>query len=1218
MKRARSPTGADDAEPSAVRRAVLSAALHPLPNDSPGAAGAAAANNAPAMSLSQDDDVQFLGQFAAQEVRVRDRQDPANRLNRSEGGAAAQQGAARPATQAQAANSGPSFRRHSAPLPRAPAARPLDVVDLSVDDDDDDNGNEGIIGGPRPGVAPRLAGEHGAANAGLPYNGYPYRSAPRQTQPPLQRRDSNQTVGTPIDDEDEDEGGESGPQVNGNGHAVHGLTAGMPQQTQRRTAGGASDGGANLFAYPDDSPGTQRRMLDALQSQQRQQDDWERTRQQSHQPQHNGNDNDNVATQAYQSGGSGSARPFYHTPQAAGGYTPPGAAAAAFHSPYGYANPMPYNSVPQRQQPGAAAAWQSGAYGSNGGADGPTHHHQPPFNPYTIPQQRQQQPPFANGNPYGSGQPQQHQRWSAGGGGESYGAAATSHVSDTYVGGGSGGGGGGYSYGGGGGGGGYSYGGGGGVSHVSDTYMGGGGGGGGGSAAAASRVGGGAGGGGRGGGGGGDAPRAMTVIDSDEVSGPELTPEQERVLQLVRNGDNIFFTGNAGTGKTFVLTRVIDELRQRYEEEFGRRVAVCASTGIAATHIGGTTLHSALGCGVPTEYRDFDKMMTQETRERIRGYEVLILDEASMTSGEFWTVLEVQLRAVRGNTRPAGGLQLIFSGDFFQLPPITKPPRGSDPLPLQLFTNWGYLFQTASWARCRMNMVLLTQVFRQADALFASLLDDIRYGRNAAAAVRRIVEACGRPLDCSDGIKPTRLYCVNRDVDCLNKQELDRLPGAEVELAGRDDVQLDPAILEAQPPPSRQELHEAESRLWGCDFWRSCLAHQRYSLKVRAQVMLVRNLDLKPEGGRQLVNGSRGVVVGWAAKADIINRLKGVVHASNANIPLPPPPNNNNKATAAAAMLGAAAAAMLGAEKNTDCNVIAAAAAGAGGGNGGSSSPASGGDANTLALVATAGAAPLTALQPGIGNGGGGGGGIPGAVAVAGGVGPGGEPVMVAGRDYPVPTLLSNKEQIAAKISELERWQGAHVPVVQFANGVVTEVLPLLFSGRVPRWGECTRLQVPLKLAWALTIHKCQGMSLDRVQVSLRNTFATGQAYVALSRARSLEGLELLDWAEDCVKVDPAVVSFYRALQSGATSEHEEEQEAAWRHFLSHRLAGRFPPAYMPPNSPHTQQQQAAVRQQLGRGSSGGGAGGGAGGGGGGGGVAMEGPLPSWPPPRDA
>ncbi|GLI61449.1 hypothetical protein VaNZ11_003840, partial [Volvox africanus] len=611
----------------------------------------------------------------------------------------------------------------------------------------------------------------------------------------------------------------------------------------------------------------------------------------------------------------------------------------------------------------------------------------------------------------------------------------------------------------------------------------------------------------------GGAPPRLHDADVDEVVSPQLTPEQERVLQHVRDGDNVFFTGNAGTGKTFVLSRIIEELRERYEGDFSQRVAVCASTGIAATHIGGTTLHSALGCSAPTEYKDFNYMFRKDTRDRIRGYEVLILDEASMTSGELWTMLELQLRQLRGNQKPAGGLQLIFSGDFFQLPPVTRRPQGSDPIPLQLFTNWGYMFQTTTWARCRMHHVLLTQVFRQADAEFARLLNDIRYGRKAREAVERIVTTCARPLDCADGIRPTKLYPINKDVDSVNRVELEKLPAHAVTMVGCDEVQLDLAIMSVDPPLSKQEVHEAESRLWNCDFWRSCLAAQTYHLKAQAQVMLVRNIELKADGDRSLVNGSRGVVEGWAAKVDIIARLKRHLNAGTAD------------RQDAAGPVGRTAKRPYAETSYT-----------AGGSRRGAVRAGSDGEDG---YVATS----VSEARPDRG--------------------PGGAPIMLAGRDYPEPLRPASEELVSAKISALERWRGVFVPVVRFANGVVTEVLPMVFSSRLPRWGECSRLQVPLKLAWALTIHKCQGMSLDRVQISMRGIFATGQAYVALSRARSLEGLELMDWSDDCVKVDPCVVSFYRALQEGRTN--EDEQEAAWRFFLEHRMARRFPPPYKLP-----------------------------------------------------
>jgi hypothetical protein len=104
------------------------------------------------------------------------------------------------------------------------------------------------------------------------------------------------------------------------------------------------------------------------------------------------------------------------------------------------------------------------------------------------------------------------------------------------------------------------------------------------------------------------------------------------------------------------------------------------------------------------------------------------------------------------------------------------------------------------------------------------------------------------------------------------------------------------------------------------------------------------------------------------------------------------------------------------------------------------------------------------------------------------------------------------------------------IPVVRFASGRRVMCGPEAFEAELVGVGQSCRVQVPLKLAWALTIHKCQGMSLDLVDVSLGKCFADGQAYVALSRARSLGGLRVSDWAETCVKTSPAVIDFVNGV----------------------------------------------------------------------------------------
>ena len=135
---------------------------------------------------------------------------------------------------------------------------------------------------------------------------------------------------------------------------------------------------------------------------------------------------------------------------------------------------------------------------------------------------------------------------------------------------------------------------------------------------------------------------------------------------------------------------------------------------------------------------------------------------------------------------------------------------------------------------------------------------------------------------------------------------------------------------------------------------------------------------------------------------------------------------------------------------------------------------------------------------------------------------------------------------------------------VRFVNGSVAEIAPVKFTSQVHGAGECQRTQVPLKLAWAITIHKSQGMSLDYVRVSLRSMFAMGQAYVALSRARTMEGLEIVDYEDGCVRTDPSVVRFYARLGKEDTGPDDgDDVDPGWAGWCKRRWGD----AGMPPIS---------------------------------------------------
>lgn len=492
-----------------------------------------------------------------------------------------------------------------------------------------------------------------------------------------------------------------------------------------------------------------------------------------------------------------------------------------------------------------------------------------------------------------------------------------------------------------------------------------------------------------------------------------LTAEQQAVLDLVlKKRVNVFYTGCAGTGKSIILRTLIAKLHGLHGRE---AIAITASTGLAAATIGGSTLHkwSGVGIGTGTGEQLVKRLEKQHNQLAVwRNTRVLIIDEVSMIDGHFLDKLEYVARRLRKNEKPFGGIQLVLTGDFFQLPPVQK--RDSQQSEMAVFC-----FESGMWKTCIHRTILLTKVFRQQDDELVRMLNAIRFGE-VTPQLTETIRHLSRTVSYPDGIAPTELYATRREVESSNARQLESLPGEAYQFHAVDAAPKEYATL-------------LDSSL---------MVEKTVTLKVDAQVMMLKN---KPES--ELFNGSLGKVLFF-----ITERLERVMKDFYRLI---------------------------------DDDVIL-----------------------DMRIVSRA-----------IGN-----------------------PLIMESLDFkqdlnsrPMSRLPALQTMInhAKKTSPKE-------PVYPYVRWSLDNnnrfhhelMLPERFPVDLP--GAKTGLernQLPLMLCWALSIHKAQGQTIQRLRVDLRNIFEAGQVYVALSRAVSKDALQVLNFNPKRIRANEKVKEFYKDLE---------------------------------------------------------------------------------------
>jgi len=307
----------------------------------------------------------------------------------------------------------------------------------------------------------------------------------------------------------------------------------------------------------------------------------------------------------------------------------------------------------------------------------------------------------------------------------------------------------------------------------------------------------------------------------------KLNEKQEAAVTAAVKGDNLFLTGSAGVGKSLTLGYIIEKLRG-----LGQRIGVTGSTGIAAIQIGGVTLNSF-----------FSIHPEMVTKHRVRHnqawteIDVLIIDEISMLHPDLFKYLDQQAQQSRKSAHPFGDVQLIVVGDFFQLPPVHKGPK----------SEVDFVFELPLWQRIFTDgtVIQLTEVFRQEDRKFVSLLERIRRG-NPSLMDSQLLSS----LTHKSGTDYTKLFSRCRPVDEKNLHELRRLPGQPMNYQ---------VSVSFQAAPNKREFTEAEQTKYQQQVMKNLPIGSTLALKKSAQVMMVANVC--PEAG--LANGSRGVVEGF-------------------------------------------------------------------------------------------------------------------------------------------------------------------------------------------------------------------------------------------------------------------------------------------------------------------------------------------------------------------
>ena len=332
----------------------------------------------------------------------------------------------------------------------------------------------------------------------------------------------------------------------------------------------------------------------------------------------------------------------------------------------------------------------------------------------------------------------------------------------------------------------------------------------------------------------------------------QLSKEQQIAFNKYAQGHNIFITGPGGSGKSELIRTIHKHAHRTFKD-----LHVTALTGCAAVLLNckAKTLHSwaGIGLGNGTIEQLIRKVRQNSFAKALwKGTDILVVDEVSMLSLKLFETLNAIGKAIRGNLKPFGGIQLIFSGDFYQLPPVGDKDEPDTQKFCFESSDWNIVFE-------RENQIQLKKIFRQTDEIYLTILNQIREGKIKRKSNELLLEYVGRPISSNLIVEPTKLYPIKRQVEQINIIKMDALPGIvkEFKVKYKKDYEMSKTDRMKRLIFTEKDIQTELDYLAG-----NLLCDKEMKLKVGAQVMCIINLRTDA-GDIILCNGSQGIITSF-------------------------------------------------------------------------------------------------------------------------------------------------------------------------------------------------------------------------------------------------------------------------------------------------------------------------------------------------------------------